>query len=54
MKVYTIEKCRDCPSYIPDYNAYYDEYGVCGRDRSVIVSDDIFIPEGCPLQDWNP
>lgn len=52
MKVYTIEKCRDCPSYIPDSNAYYDEYGECGRHETLKVADDSKIPDGCPLKDW--
>lgn len=52
MKILTLERCRDCPSYIPDYSAYYDEYGACGRDRSITVADDSKIPEGCPLKEF--
>ena len=52
MKVYTIEKCGDCPSYIADHGAYYDEFGVCGRDRSNTVQDDQIPPLDCPLKDW--
>ena len=52
MKVYTIEKCGDCPSYIADHGAYYDEYGVCGRDRSLEVKDWHTPPIDCPLKDW--
>ena len=52
MKVYTIEKCGECPSYIADHGAYYDEFGVCGRDRRIKVQDNQSPPPACPLKDW--
>ena len=52
MKIFTLDRCRDCPSYIPDFNAYYDEYGICSRDRNLVVEDDSKIPNRCPLKDW--
>ena len=53
MKVFTIERCWDCPAYRPDSGAYYDEYGRCQRNEELRIQDaNIGISEGCPLSEW--
>jgi hypothetical protein len=52
MKVFTIEKCGECPAYLPDPTAYLDDYGICGRKRTIEVTDYQEPPETCPLRDW--
>lgn len=48
MKAYFIERCSDCPEFVPSNPEYTDD-GRCRRTKSYILESEI-PPSGCPLK----
>ena len=54
MKVFTIDRCFDCPAYRPHFWAYYDEAGECDKLEGITITNArAEIPKRCPLKEIN-